>query len=72
MVAIGDSLPHDILGAIRADITSIFVAGGVHFEELGVTQGAGEVPTDTACYSAFETHLGGEGAPNYVVPAFRW
>lgn len=72
MVAIGDSLPHDILGAIRSNVASIFVAGGVHFEELGVAQGAGEVPGDAACLSAFETHLEGEGTPNHVVPAFRW
>lgn len=72
VVAVGDSLPHDILGAQRAGISSVFVAGGVHFEELGVRQGAGDVPGDDACSAAFLTHLEGEGMPTHVVPAFRW
>lgn len=72
VVAIGDSLPHDILGAIRANISSVFVAGGVHFEELGIRQGAGEVATDAACVSAFERHLEGKCRPNHTVSAFRW
>lgn len=72
VVGVGDSLPHDILGAQRAGIRSVFVTGGVHFEELGVGQGAGDVPDDDACSAAFVKHLDGGGTPTHVVPAFRW
>ncbi|CAM9139410.1 unnamed protein product, partial [Hapterophycus canaliculatus] len=72
VVAVGDSLPHDILGAFRANISSVFVSGGVHFQELGVEQGAGAVPSHDAYSSAFSRHLEGEGTPTHVVPAFRW
>ncbi|CAM9333628.1 unnamed protein product, partial [Laminaria digitata] len=72
VVGVGDSLPHDILGAQRAGIRSAFVTGGVHFEELGVGQGAGDVPDDDACSAAFVKHLEGGGTPTHVVPAFRW
>eukprot|EP00752_Nemacystus_decipiens_P018257 g16382.t1 len=72
VVAVGDSLPHDVLGALRAHIDSVFVAGGVHFEELGVEQGGADVPSDAAYAAAFSKHLEGEGVPTHTVPAFRW
>lgn len=72
IVAVGDSLPHDILGALRAQIASVFVAGGVHFDELGVEQGGAGVPSDEAYSAAFSKHLEGEGTPTHVVPTFRW
>lgn len=68
----GDSLPHDVLGALRAHIDSVFVAGGVHFQELGVNQGGADIPSDAAYAAAFSKHLKGEGVPTHVVPAFRW
>ncbi|CAN0556525.1 unnamed protein product, partial [Ectocarpus sp. 12 AP-2014] len=72
IVAVGDSLPHDILGALRAQLASVFVAGGVHFDELGVEQGGAGVPSDEAYSAAFSKHLEGEGTPTHVIPAFRW
>lgn len=72
IIAVGDSLPHDILGAMRTNIASVFVAGGVHFEELQIRQGAGDVPTNELCLKTFEKHLEGQGSPNHVVPAFIW
>ena len=72
IVAVGDSLPHDIQGALRAGIASVFVAGGVHFQELGVEQGGVGIPSDAAYSAAFSKHLEGESAPTHVVPAFRW
>jgi HAD superfamily hydrolase (TIGR01459 family) len=35
VVAIGDSMRTDIVGAARAGIDSVFVTGGIHAEELG-------------------------------------
>jgi ribonucleotide monophosphatase NagD (HAD superfamily) len=36
VLAIGDSLEHDIAGAIGAGVSSLFVGGGIHASELGV------------------------------------
>ena len=75
IAAVGDSLDHDILGALRSGIGSVFIAGGVHFEELGVAQGAGDVPSDEAYSAAFAKHLGGasmSSMPTYVMPGLRW
>jgi ribonucleotide monophosphatase NagD (HAD superfamily) len=36
VLAIGDSLEHDIAGAAAFGIDSIFIAGGIHAAELGV------------------------------------
>ena len=34
---VGDSLHHDVAGATSAGIDSIFVLGGIHAKELGLT-----------------------------------
>jgi len=40
---VGDSLEHDVAGANRAGIDSVFVLGGIHANELGLTPtGCGE------------------------------
>lgn len=72
IAAVGDSLAHDILGAVRIGIGSVFIAGGVHFEELGVRPGADDVPTEGRYAEAFSKHMEGEGTPTHVLPAFRW
>jgi HAD superfamily hydrolase (TIGR01459 family) len=38
VAAVGDSLHHDVLGAARNGIDSVFICGGVHYEELGIPQ----------------------------------
>ena len=45
IAAVGDSLHHDVLGANRNGIDSIFIAGGVHYRKLGVPQSQA-VPPD--------------------------
>ena len=40
-VAIGDSLEHDIAGAERAGIDSVFIEGGIHAEEVRSLRSAG-------------------------------
>ena len=47
VAAVGDSLHHDVLGASRHGVDSIFITGGVHCRELGVPQ-ARAVPPDPA------------------------
>jgi HAD superfamily hydrolase (TIGR01459 family) len=40
VVAVGDSLDHDVLGARRVGIASALIPGGVHAAELDITWGA--------------------------------
>ncbi|GIL93699.1 hypothetical protein Vretimale_20 [Volvox reticuliferus] len=43
MLAVGDSLEHDVAGALSAGVDSLFVAGGIHARELLVPrEGGGE------------------------------
>lgn len=67
VVAVGDSLHHDVCGARGVGLASVFVAGGIHREDLGIT--FGDSPDPGRCRRLFAR----EGAtPDYVVPAFRW
>lgn len=67
VIAVGDSIEHDILGAARAGLASAFVVGGIHAGELGAADG-GE--PDAQAWRAFE--LGAVARPDYRIPAFRW
>ena len=65
VLAVGDSLSHDIAGAAGAGIDSLFVAGGIHAQELeaGPLTAAGVAKLAAAHRCA---------APTYAVDAFRW
>jgi ribonucleotide monophosphatase NagD (HAD superfamily) len=71
VLAVGDSLEHDVAGARGAGVDAVFVAGGIHAKELGVgppgggAQGAGvaEGPLRELC----RRH---GAAPAYVIPYF--
>jgi HAD superfamily hydrolase (TIGR01459 family) len=67
LVAIGDSVDHDVLGARRAGLASALVVGGVHAAELGA--GWGELPTP-AVWRAFAGRAAAR--PAYLVPTFAW
>jgi len=67
VIAVGDSIEHDILGASRAGLASAFVVGGIHAQELGVVHG-GE--PDPGAWRRFEE--GAVARPDYRMPAFRW
>ena len=41
VLAVGDSLRTDIAGAARSGIEAVFIAGGIHADELGLTSGGG-------------------------------
>ena len=76
---IGDSLLHDIAGANAAGIDSLFVAGGIHAQELGVAETGAMSDVDEsrelqrlseeALENAFETH---SIRPTMSTSAFRW
>lgn len=63
---VGDSLHHDVVGANSTGIASIFVAGGVHREELGSE--LGELPSMEALEKLFHEH---GTTPTHVVPMLR-
>ena len=67
MIAIGDSIEHDVLGATRAGLASALIAGGVHAEALGIAWGA--LPTLEAWR---DFARGAEARPAYLLPTFVW
>ncbi|CAA7027195.1 unnamed protein product [Microthlaspi erraticum] len=67
-IAVGDSLHHDIKGANVSGIESVFITGGIHGNELGLTYfdetaSVDSVKSLTAKHNAF---------PSYVLSAFKW
>lgn len=67
VLGIGDSLYHDIAGADRAGIDSLFVASGIHAPALEIEWG--EAP-DTERLQALVAEYG--HSPDYVSSTFRW
>lgn len=66
ILAVGDSLQHDILGAEAAGLASVFVASGIHRAEIDWNAG---MPMPVSC-AALLSKTGIE--PTYVIPSFRW
>lgn len=67
VIAVGDSLDHDVLGAARAGLPCAFVAGGIHLPELGGRWG--EAPGEPALRALLDA---APARPAFVVPAFVW
>ncbi len=67
IVAVGDSLHHDILGARRAGLRSLLITAGVHRDELGCR--FGELP-DPALADALYARAG--AVPDLVAATFAW
>lgn len=64
---VGDSMHHDVRGALRASLSVIFVAGGIEHDELGIA--LGETPTA----ERLEELCARFGAiPTHVVELARW
>ncbi|CAN6448849.1 unnamed protein product [Victoria cruziana] len=67
-IAVGDSLHHDIRGANAAGIESVFITGGVHTDELGLSE-FGQVADTKSIEALVSKH---EAHPSYVLPSFTW
>jgi HAD superfamily hydrolase (TIGR01459 family) len=67
VIAIGDSIEHDVLGAQRAGLACAFIAGGIHAGEL--LDRWGELP-DAERWRAFSAKA--LAKPDYVLPALVW
>ena len=66
VLAVGDSLAHDVAGAKGAGLAAAFVIEGIHKEELGD-------PADRAFASRLATLARCEGArPDYVLRRLAW
>ena len=65
VLAVGDSLSHDIRGAADFGVDSLYVAGGIHAHELAPDQltalGVAELAATHGCPS-----------PTYAAPFFQW
>lgn len=69
VLAVGDSLPHDGLGAARAGITCAWVAGGVHAGEIGYRWADPAGPDPARCEALF----GRTGIrPRYILGTWHW
>ncbi len=67
ILAVGDSLPHDVAGALGAGLPSAWVTGGVHAPEVDAQ--IGRAPDPARCLALFRrTGLW----PDFVLPRFRW
>eukprot|EP00752_Nemacystus_decipiens_P018011 g16144.t1 len=62
-IGIGDSLQHDILGAAESGLDSLFIAGGIHRDDLAR-------PLDPAAVAALADNRGVR--PTFASEDFRW
>jgi HAD superfamily hydrolase (TIGR01459 family) len=67
VVAVGDSIGHDILGARNAGLASAFIAGGIHVDELDAAWG--ELP-EAGAWQRFIAEAAAR--PDYVLATFAW
>ena len=67
VLAIGDSVEHDILGAARVGIPSVLIPGGVHAAELGIAWGGLPVPETWKRFAS-----SAPARPDCLLAAFNW
>lgn len=67
ILAIGDSLEHDVAGAAGAGIDSCFIAGGIHKDDLDWDGGAGRLAESCGRLFARERL-----SPRYSLAGFAW
>ena len=68
-IAIGDSLKHDIFGAItNGNIDTVSISNGVHAKQLYGEEGSLHAADEVALIKLIEEEGGAE--PTYVLPSF--
>ena len=78
VVAVGDSLHHDICGAADAGIDSLFIARGIHEHDCDsaacgtLVDANGGVNVDAVGFLADEEGLAAEQRPTYVLDCLCW
>ena len=72
LLGIGDSLPHDVLGAHGAGVDSAFICSGVHYQDLGVSQASDEEPDGDKLARLLDSfHDEHSCVPTHILRAFR-
>ena len=67
VLAVGDSMQHDVAGAARAGVDCAFIAGGIHADAL--VERWGELPRRER-WQAFAAQA--PAVPRYLLPALVW
>lgn len=67
VLAIGDSVDHDVLGAARAGVRSALIPGGVHGSVLGISWG--QLPAPAIWH---EFAIAAPAQPDYLLAKFNW
>ncbi|EKX50422.1 hypothetical protein GUITHDRAFT_161791 [Guillardia theta CCMP2712] len=71
VVHVGDSLDHDIQGAADANLDSVFILGGVHAQEVGLTTGKDGLTTGEQDEEKINKLLADEGChPKWILEKF--
>lgn len=65
VIAIGDSLQHDIQGACNAGVDSIFITGGIHAKDIAAFHGEQD---EQRMLELFQQH---KGEPTYTMPSLQ-
>ena len=66
---VGDSLDHDIEGARRAGIDSIWTSNGVHSEEMGTIEGSKECAEESVLKGMYVKY---GIIPTHTIAMFHW
>lgn len=73
ILAIGDSMEHDVAGAHAAGVDALFVAGGIHESELlAASEGGGAEGVDAEAVARIAGAAGLEALPAFTIGALRW
>ncbi|KAG2491061.1 hypothetical protein HYH03_010507 [Edaphochlamys debaryana] len=77
LLAVGDSMEHDIAGAASAGMDSLFIAAGIHAREVlpegAGAQGPAAQAVDAAALRRLAAHhVPGGGGPTWVTTRFVW
>jgi ribonucleotide monophosphatase NagD (HAD superfamily) len=70
VLAIGDSMEHDIAGARAAGVDALFVGGGIHAQALGIGAVSGEAGSLIAADPLHQLCCDYGVAPDFAVPFF--
>lgn len=66
VLAVGDSLAHDVAGAANVHIDACFIAGGIHKDDLAWRDGRPDAASCAALFAREALH------PRHCLPGFAW